>query len=379
MSTMSIAVIAGERSGDEIGALVLRHLSSGLGGDTIFVVGGKEMQSVPDAVTLLDSAELSVAGLTEVARHYFRIRRHFNRLVERLVRERIDLLVTIDFPGFNLRLARALSKRGVRTLHLVSPQVWAWRSWRLRSIRRSFDDLIVFFPFEVDWYARRGMSVEYFGHPGVDAMVESSVEIRERAADLFREETRAIICWLPGSRNSEVQRHLPLMVDAAARLGDDDYLHVLSTVSSVEQALYDRARDAGLQMWNGSTATLLEASTVGVIKSGSSTLHAMVYGLPMVIIYKVSRMTYRVASRLASITMIGMPNILAGRPVVPELVQDEATVESLVAEVRRISDERTNSEIQSVFAEQTDRLATGDASRRIADFILQRYQKVVRS
>ena len=366
---MSIAVIAGEASGDIIGSEILSRFRQIDSVSNVYIVGGPEMQSVEDCATLFDASELSVVGITEVASRYFELRSRLNRLVATLLELEIELLVTVDFPGFNLRLARKLSRAGVRTVHIVSPQVWAWREGRVKMIRRYVDELVVLFPFEVDWYKDRDIDVQYFGHPLLDQIIERRSRVEQEAAMLFGDEPRPIICWMAGSRNGEVRRHFPMMVAAAEQLGSIRFRHIFSRVEGVDPALYVSPDSVQIEFYDGPTDILLQAASLGVIKSGTTTLQALMYRLPMIVVYKVSRLTYAIASRLAKVKHIAMPNVLAGHQIVPELIQNDFSLTGLTRQVEKMSADNERTRVSASYSKILGKMQRGGAAERTACFL----------
>ena len=288
------------------------------------------------------SDDLSVVGLTEVIRNYPDLRKRFRRLLATITDASPELLITVDFPGFNLRLAEALSRRNVPTLHLVSPQIWAWRTWRIRSIRRAVDELVVLFPFEVDFYRDHGIGVRFFGHPGVERLRSERPARVRRAEELRGADRRPIVAWLPGSRRGEVRRHLPVITASIRLLSDRNLRHAIAVAPSIDTALFDPiVAETGCELVDASDV-LLEAADVAIVKSGTSTLEAAVIGTPFAVVYRVSAITAWLARRLARVRYIAMPNILADREIVREYVQDAFTPENLRDEVLRLLDPVTN-------------------------------------
>lgn len=370
---MAIAVIAGEVSGDQLGALILAEFKKIVPLSDILIVGGHRMREVDGCTSVINAEDLSVVGITEVAARYFELRTRLKNLAHTLATSNVDLLVTIDFPGFNLRLARKLAKQGIRTLHIVSPQVWAWREGRVEEIRRHVDELVVLFPFEVEWYRTRGMSVHYFGHPLLDQIAYGHEGNRERVQNEFGEETRTILSWMPGSRENEVRRHLPIMLEAAQKLGGFRYRHLFSRVEGVNPALYPASSIPGVEYYSGPTELLLEAASIGILKSGTITLEALMYNLPMIVVYKVSRITYFIASRLAKIKLIAMPNVLAGREVVSELVQHECTSDSIVSAVEALMAPKQRTRVTQSLKSLSSEFETGGSAHQIAHFIWRQW------
>jgi lipid-A-disaccharide synthase len=334
-----VMIVAGEASGDSYGAdLVLKShlLDPGL---SFFGIGGVRMRAA-GVTTLVDSADMAVMGLVEVLKHFRVISAAFKSLKRILQNDPPDLLILIDYPGFNIRLAKVAKKSGVRVLYYISPKVWAWKAGRIRTIAANVDHLAVIFPFEVPLYERAGVPVSFVGHPLLD-MVEVHMD-RTAAADSFGlDPARKIVGLFPGSRRSEIERILPTIIESAvllrqqfpdvqfvlplaSTLQDKDVLPVLSVYGISVIITRDRIHD------------LIRACDAIISVSGTVTLEIGLVGTPMVIIYKMAPVTYALAKRLVKVEHIGLCNIVAGETVVKELIQDDATPVKISAEIERI-------------------------------------------
>lgn len=366
---MTIAVIAGEASGDRLAAAYVTELRARRNDLEFIGVGGEELRGAGVEI-IVPSAHLSVVGLTEVVRRYGALRTHFHRVLRTIHDRSVDLLVTVDFPGFNLRLARAARSAGVPVLHLVSPQIWAWRPWRVRAIRRSVDELIVLFPFEVDFYRMRGIEVHYFGHPVIERLATGAGEGTERSAA-----DRPIVAWLPGSRDGEVRRHLPIIAEAIRLLSGDRYHHIVSRHPELQAELYEAILDGTSADLRTDAVSLLRQADCAMVKSGTSTIEAMALGVPFAVFYRASVLTAALARRLARVPFIAMPNIIAGTSVVRELLQAEMTGENLAEEVRRLTNPKVAGAMASELREVTASLIHPDrgAVARMVTFTLTRF------
>ena len=363
----TIAVIAGENSGDTLAALIIDQLVQLLPSIRILAVGGDKVESLQRCELIAKASDLSVVGITEVVRKYPSLKRAFRQIKSRLLDEDIDHLITVDFPGFNLRLASAVADQKIPTTHVVSPQVWAWREGRVETIRHAISNLFVLFPFEVDYYQERGIEARTFGHPLLDDLDSSSSERELRAQEFKGNDSRQIVAWLPGSRVGELKRHLPIFSGAIERLGHARFRHVVSRVESLAQENYDIA---GVE-FTADTGVLLESASVAVVKSGTSTFEAMAIGTPQVVIYKVSWLTYLLGKQLAKISSMAMPNILANRTVVPELIQGELTPEKLEVSVNEILDQERSIQIRGDYQGILSGFQRGGTVKRIAAALAQ--------
>lgn len=333
----SLLVVTGETSGDRYAARVLRELREIPGLESLSVWGsGGEAMRAEGAEVIEDVAGLSAIGPLEAARlmgNYWRLFRFLPREAERRG-TRVALLV--DFPDFNLRLAGALRRRGLTVLYYISPTVWVWRKGRIRTVRRHVDRMFCIFPFEEELYRKAGVTAEYVGHPMMEShgMVESPDGF---AAHYGLEPGAAPVSVLPGSRLREIQLILPPVLEACALLKRrDPSLRFLVPEASAEvgqqvREILGSFESRGILapgdviLAGGEAANVLANSRMGIIKSGTSTLQATVAGLPHVLVYRTSLLTYAIGRAVLSGRFIGMANLLAGREVVPELVQHHAT------------------------------------------------------
>ena len=334
-----ILIVAGETSGDAHGgrlASALRALDPtveliGMGGDAMRAAG---------VTTLVDANRISVMGLSEVAGHAARVVAAY-RTLAREVRcdRRLDLVLLIDFPDFNLRLAALARRRGLRVLYYVSPQVWAWRRGRIAKICRRVDRMIVLFPFEEEIYRARGLDARFVGHPLAEDVraTRSAMETRRR---WNVPESGPLVALLPGSRAKEIAHILPVMLAAARRLSGRASFALAKAPGIAADSLRRAIADAGVgvAMVEDDTYNLVAAADAAAVTSGTATVECAVLGCPMVVVYRMSRFTYAIARRLVRVPFIAMPNIVLGERVVPELIQDAATPEALATELSRYLD-----------------------------------------
>ncbi len=328
-----ILISAGEASGEAYGAQLmeaLRELDPAL---ECFGLGGERMRAAGfDAV--IDAKDVAVVGITEVVKHLPPIYRQFRRLLAEVDKRKPAAAVLIDFPDFNLRLARELHKRGIPVVYFVSPQLWAWRKSRLSLVRKYVKKMLVIFPFEEEFYRKHGVQVEYVGHP----LAESAAATPSRAefATHYQlDATKQWIALLPGSRRKELQMNLPEMLKAAAQMGNayEFILPVASTLSPswvLEQIGSSQVR---LVEDAGSALALAKAS---VVASGTATVEAALAGNPFVVVYRVSPLTYAIGRRLVKLEHYAMVNLIAGREIVPELIQKRFTAQNIVGHVRSL-------------------------------------------
>ena len=319
----------------------MRALSARLPGGRFFGCGGPQLRE-QGVETVVQTEDLAVVGLFEVVRHVPRIFGLFRRLERAALETKPDLAILTDAPDFNLRLAARLRKAGVPIVYYVAPQVWAWRSWRIRKIRKLVDQLLVIFPFEEDYFTKRGVEAKFVGHPLCDlAKVASS---REEFFDRHGlDMSKPVVALLPGSRKGESLRHLPALQDAASRL----------VASGVQQFVLPAAATTGKQFfeanWNGPHIHIAENQAqdcighadVALVASGSATVETALLGTPMVTFYRLAWPSYQLARLLVDVSFYSMVNLLAGKPVVTECIQQECTGAKLASEAMRLLHQET--------------------------------------
>ena len=333
---MRVLISAGEASGENYGALLIPELRKILGDHTkFFGVGGERMRAAGCEI-VVDSKTVAVLGITEVIKHIPRIYREFFRMVSAARRQRPDVAVLIDFPDFNLRLAERLHRMGVPVVYFVSPQLWAWKKRRIRRVQRYVDRMLVIFPFEESYYRERGVEAEYVGHPLSDLPLPQVS--REELSRRFGVDIRKHwIALLPGSRRKEVLLNLPTILEAAARLGSgyEFLLPVATTLSQEwinEQLKHSRVPIHLLE----DARVALQHARASVVASGTATVEAALIGNPFVVIYRMSRLSYAIGRRFVKLKNYAMVNLIAGREIVPELIQSSFTAENVASAVQKL-------------------------------------------
>ncbi|MHC4917680.1 MAG: lipid-A-disaccharide synthase [Planctomycetota bacterium] len=325
-----LLISAGEKSGDQRAAALLRELRAMVPDLEAFGMGGPEL-SASGCRIAVDASKLDVMGFSEPLKKLPELRAALRTLVKLAVDEKPDAVVVCDYPGFNLRLAARLKEKGIRVVCYVSPQVWAWAPGRARRIARIVDRMLVLFPFEVGIYERVGLTAEFVGHPLADELPGDY----PGRADALRAEVGLpdggrLLALLPGSRPMELQRHLTVFASAAARVRAEipEVFPVIAAAAGTSaQALADRARAAGFEIpvLAGRTREVLAAAELALVVSGTATLETALLGCPMVVCYRTSWFSYLVGRLLVTIPCIALANVVAGRPTVPELWQTEVT------------------------------------------------------
>ncbi len=342
---LRIALVAGEASGDLLGADLIRDLRQRFPRATFFGVGGAQMRAAGfDAWH--DASELSVMGLFEVLRHLPRLLRLRRRLGQQLLEWQPDLFIGIDAPDFNLGLERRLKSAGIRTVHYVSPSIWAWREGRAAKIGRSADRVLCVFPMEPAIYARYGIDARFVGHPLAKVFPLQPDRAAARVA-LGLPADAPILALLPGSRLGEIARLWPVFVETAQRLSmtiPGLLVVVPAATPQCRQALEAQLGSSALRtigVFDGRAHELMIAADVVLVASGTAALEAMLAKRPMVVGYRISTWTYRLvmALGLLKINRYSLPNVLANEPIVPELMQQDCTAENLCAAVRHWFDD----------------------------------------
>jgi lipid-A-disaccharide synthase len=368
-----ILIIAGEASGDLHGGNLAKALLALKPDLDIFGMGGKMMREA-GVNTLQDISRLAVVGIWEVLTHLKDIKAAFRLMEETIVRERPDAVVLIDYPDFNLRIARKARAAGVKVVYYVSPQVWAWRKGRIKHIAKVVDRMLVVFPFEEALYQEAGVKCSFVGHPLLDE--ETGARSKEGLADKFGlDPQKPILGILPGSRKKELHFHLPVMLKAYSLIKEK--MPEIQAVIPVAPTLSpDGFREylAGyedVRLIDDAPGVMTVMDTA-VVASGTATLQTALKGKPMVIIYRLSPVTYWLGRMLISVPFIGMPNLIAGMEAVPELIQGEASPERISSLILKMFyDKAYYGDIVRNLALVSEKLGGPGASKRAALEVLE--------
>ena len=339
MKSKKVMIVTGEASGDLHGAHLMEAVHRISPGIQFFGMGGEALKKAGMNL-LYPNQSLSVVGITEVLLKLKAIRKTLHGLKQFLEREQPDLLILIDFPDFNLRLAKFAHRRGIPVLYYISPQVWAWRPGRVKLIARWVKKMVVFFPFEVPIYKAAGVDVECVGHPLLD-VVKPSRSKEETAKQLGLDPAKPIVGLLPGSRSQELERLLPVLLDTARLLHQEnpDLQFVIPLAPGLTKESVARWMNNAwvrVTLAEGQTYDVMNLSDLLIMASGTATLEAALLGKPMVIIYKVSPLSYWVGRALVRVKHIGLVNLVAGKGIAPELIQKDASPEKIAQEALRI-------------------------------------------
>ncbi|HET7348089.1 MAG TPA: lipid-A-disaccharide synthase, partial [Acidobacteriaceae bacterium] len=368
-------------SGEYYGTLVIAALRELEPGADIFGLGGRRMATLGFR-PIVRAEDVAVMGITEVIRHMPRIYREYRRLRASIAAERPDIAILIDFPDVNLSLAKHLRRQGVPVIYFVSPQLWAWKKHRIRSVQRYVDRMLVIFPFEERFYHDRGVDAEFVGHPlaEVPAPTISRAQFAEQAGV---DPSKTWVGLLPGSRGKEIRLNLPEMVRAAALLvGEMEFLMPLAPTLTAPQRdhiravlselLAAQAKPPRITLVEDARAVLHHARA-SIVASGTATVEAALIGNPFVVVYRISPLSYAVAKRVVDVPHVAMVNLIAGKRIVPELIQGDFTAERVVSYLKPLlEDDQARMQMRASLRRVADMLRSeGSAIGRVAEVARQ--------
>jgi len=372
-------MIAGEASGEMHGAALVEELISQNNSIEVVGIGGDKMIAA-GVNTLFHIKDMAFLGMIEVLKHLpfiFKVERELIQLVKK---EKIKLAVLIDYPGFNLRIAKKLKKLGLRIVYYISPQIWAWRKGRIKKIRRRVDQMMVVFPFEKNMYEHDNVPVEYVGHPLVERIEKYDfLSKSELFKTLDLEENKEILLVLPGSRKHEIEKLLPELIIAAEKISTKHNMQtVIACADNLEESyLKYFVNNNSMKIVKGDTYNLLKHSKFGIIKSGTSTLEAAIFSLPFVAVYSTSKLTYELAKKLVKIDYIAMPNIIAGKEIVKEFIQNDLNAGSIsdYCSDLLVDTDRMDKLVKNLELVKT-KLGSSGATKNAAKLILKEFHEV---
>ncbi len=375
---LKIMIVAGEASGDSHAAKLvnaLREAEPETEFEFFGSAGPKMRTAGVDAVVQAD--ELSIVGVAEIARALPMFWAAFKKLSAAALKRDPDVVVLVDFPDFNLKLARSLKKRGVRIVYYISPQLWAWRKYRVASIRKYVDLMLTILPFEQDWYSRNGFDrAQFVGNPLTNEVVATRSK-QALCSDLGLSEDRPVIALLPGSRHNEIVRILPVMIESAlqieAKLPDAQFVIAVRQGKNridVNAIVASQRLPKSLHIAEDSTYDVLSAADAAIVTSGTATLETGIIGTPMVIVYKTSVLNYVLLRPLISVEHYGLINLIAGEKVARELIQDDFNPSATAAEVMRLLEPESNVKVRDDLRRATSKLGTESTARRAATAIV---------
>jgi lipid-A-disaccharide synthase len=353
-----ILVSAGEASGDLYASLVVQELRRRMDGVEFFGCTGPRLRAA-GVRTVVDASSLAVVGLVEVLAHIPRIYGEFRKLLRAAQAERPELAILTDSPDFHLRVARKLHRQGIPVVYLVAPQAWAWRKGRVKEMRRTLRRLLCIFPFEEEFFTGHGVPTTYIGHP-LAGLVRPALTRDEFFKKHRLAAERPLVSVLPGSRRGESARHLPALLDAVDRIYREQAVNVVLPASSTTGAAFfqERIGRSPIRVIEGESWDAMAHSDLALAASGTVTVEAALLGTPMVTYYKVTGLSWFMGKFLVDIPFYSMVNLIAGRAVVPELMQDRMTGENLAREaLRLLAPGRDRDAMQAGLAEVRQKLA----------------------
>jgi lipid-A-disaccharide synthase len=372
-----VMIIAGETSGDMHGAKLVKALLKKNNGLFFCGIGGQALRDTGVDI-LIDAREISVVGITEVFSKVPNILRSL-RMVKKTFRTmHPDLLILIDFPDFNLHVAATAKKMGIPILYYISPQIWAWRPGRVKKIDKLVDHIAVILPFEEDFYRKQKIPVTFVGHP----LMENSLPTKERIDNKWMDDI-SVVGLLPGSRHGEIERHLPVMIDAARILSKkiETIKFIISLSPDVEEKQVTEIvrkykGEVDFELAPGNVRNVFERSKVVVAVSGTVTLESAISGTPMVIIYKLSPVSFWLGKAMIRVKNIGLVNLIAGREIVPELIQGNASSKMIADTVfKMLSDPSGLKKLSLELLTIRDKLGGPGASERVADIVFRMLER----
>ena len=379
-----IMIVAGESSGDAHAAALVREMrrKSPSAELEFFGATGIEMREA-GVETVLRADDLAIVGLPEIARALPIFWKAFKKLKQSAIARQPDVVILVDFPDFNLKLAKSLKKAGLQIIYYISPQLWAWRKYRVKTIEKYVDLLLTILPFEKDWYRRQGIShVEYVGNP-LAGEVFAEYGRAEFCEKYKLDSAQPIVALLPGSRHREIVKILPPLIETAAQMAEQNgkiqfvvALGAARRLAEVEAEI-KRAKDKKLKLPEvlisvcGATREVLKAADAAAVTSGTATLETAIIGTPLAIVYKTSALNYKLLRPLISVPHFGLVNLVAGERLAKELIQESFTPQALAKEIFRLLEAETNRKMRRRLAEVTESLS-GGAARLAAEAILRR-------
>jgi lipid-A-disaccharide synthase len=370
MSPTQILISAGEASGDMYAARLAAALRA-RADVHLYGMGGPRMREA-GVELVADCAEVSLVGIVEIAKKLPALNRVWKRLIEESKRRKPRFAILTDFPGFHLRLARELKRQGVQNIYFVCPQFWAWRPWRANLVRRRFVRGLCIFPFEQDWYRKRGVPADFIGHPLV-GNVAAKRSRGEFAAFAGLDAAKPIVALLPGSRAGEIAHHMPPLVESCHLISRDhsvEFVVALAPGICKSQIAGHFRPEVAMHVVEDATYDALGAADVAIVSSGTATVEAALMNTPMIVVYRLAPVTAAIARWLVRTPMFAMVNLIAGKHVVPELIQDDFTPRRVSSEVLRLLDsQEARAEVRQGLAVVREKLGPPGAIDRAAELV----------
>ncbi len=375
-----VLISAGEASGDLYAASLVETLRLRNPALEFFGCAGQRMQRA-GVRAVVDARSIAVVGLVEVVTHIPRIYREYRKLIRAAEMERPDIAILTDSPDFHLRLARRLKRLGIPVIYLVAPQVWAWRKGRLPAMRRNIDQLLCIFPFEPDFFAPRGIDARYIGHP-LTRLVKPSAGREELRRRFGIPDECLVVALLPGSRKGEIERHSPILIEAVRKIQQASQRLALRFILAVPYGnllgsnFKERISEASIQVLEGQTWDVLACAEVALAASGTVTIEATLVGTPMVTFYRVNKLSWLMGRFLVKVPFYSMVNLVAGRRIVPELMQNDMTPARLASEaLTLLSDESARKSMRGELELVARKLAGPQDPLEVAASLVEKHLK----
>lgn len=359
-----IYIISGEASGDLHAANLVRELNIISSNFEFRAWGGIRLRNEGVHIEK-DIRDIAFMGFIEVLLNIRLIFKNLNQCKQNLLDFNPDILILVDYPGFNLRIAKWAKKQGITIFYYISPQIWAWKQSRISTIKNTIARMYCILPFEKEFYAKFDMPVYYFGHPLLDEV--KRFEDTNNDISILGEK---IIAILPGSRRQEIERKLPIMLAASAQF--PEYTSIVACAPNIDIAFYDKYKAKNIIFIENNTYSLLQKASVAIVTSGTATLETALFNVPQVVCYKTSRISYLIARQLIKIKYISLVNLILDKEAIVELIQDKCTTENIVRELNKLTlDKIENNRIKSCYNELIYLLEDDGASKRIADDMIK--------
>ena len=375
-----VLISAGEASGDLYAAGLVEALRRRNSSLEFFGCAGPRMQRA-GVRAVVDSASLAVVGLVEVVTHIPRIYAEYRKLIRAAEQERPDVAILTDSPDFHLRLARRLKRLGIPVIYFVAPQVWAWRKGRLPAMRQNIDQLLSIFPFEPEFFAAHGIDARYIGHP-LTRLVKPSASREELRSRYGISDESQVVALLPGSRKGEIERHLPVLIEAVKKISQASqrlaprFILAVPSANLLGANFRERISETSIQVLEGQTWDVLACAELALAASGTVTIEATLVGIPMVTFYRVNKLSWLMGKFLVRVPFYSMVNLVAGRRIVPELMQSDMTAARLADEaLRLLSDGSARESMRSELELVAQKLAGPHDPLEVAASTVEEYLK----
>ena len=363
-------IIAGEASGD-LHASHLMHEMKLISQNIAFSGIGGEMMGKEGLKSIVNIDKMAIMGFWEVLKNFRFLKSIEQKVLDSIKANKVDAVILIDYPGFNLRVAKKIKKLKpqIKIFYYISPQIWAWKENRIDIIKKYIDKMIVIFEFEKKWYQNRGVNVDFVGHPFID--IYNNFDKRQALLDLGLSTEKKYLTLFPGSRKQEIENHLPYMLQAIQNDFFDDFEILLGQATTLNGDIAQKYNIDGITVIKESPEKALAAADFAWVGSGTSTLESVLLNTPIILVYKTSSISWYLMQKMVKVKFAGMPNIIMNQPIIPELLQKKLTSENLIVETKRFfNDKSYQSKMQSAYKNIKSALGRCGASKRAAEIII---------